>query len=164
MLSRILFLACLSLLLVNCSEPRPQYDTLEDYPVYPYADLGVTYAPASTTFKLWSPAAQEARLRLYDTDAPEAEPRSTTDMEELNGAWTVAVDGDLDGTYYTFEIKQNGRWLGEATDIYATAVGTNGMRGQVVNVLETDPEGWEDDQSPPLRAPRRCGAVRAPHP
>ncbi len=148
MFPKIIFLACLSILLVNCSEPRPQYDTLADYPVYPYGDLGVTYAPASTTFKLWSPAAQEARLHLYDTDEAVTESRSTTDMDEVNGAWTVAVEGDLDGTYYTFEIKQNGRWLGEATDIYATAVGANGMRGQVVNVLETDPEGWEEDRAP----------------
>ncbi len=153
MFPKIVFLACLSILLVNCSDPRPQYDSLEDYPVYPYGDLGVSYAPASTTFKLWSPAAQDARLRLYDTDERGTEAHSVTDMDEVDGAWTVTIDGDLDGTYYTFEIKQNGRWLGEATDIYATAVGTNGLRGQVVDVLETDPEGWADDRSPPFDHP-----------
>ncbi len=153
MFPKIVFLACLSILLVNCSDPRPQYDSLEDYPVYPYGDLGVTYTPASATFKLWSPAAQDARLRLYDTDERGTEPRSTTDMDEVDGAWTVRIDGDLDGTYYTFEIKQNGRWLGEATDIYATAVGTNGLRGQVVNLLESDPDGWDEDRRPPLDHP-----------
>ena len=153
MVARYLLITCLSVLFVNCSDPRPQYDTLEDYPVYPYADLGVTYTQTATIFKLWSPAAQEARLRLYDTDVREVAAHSTIRMQEVDGAWTAAVDNDQDGTYYTFEIKQNGRWLGEATDPYATAVGTNGLRGQVVNLLDTDPEGWETDRRPAFGRP-----------
>ena len=153
MVARLVYLLCLSFLFVNCSDPRPQYNTLEDYPVYPYADLGVTYTPTATTFKLWSPAAQEARLRLYDTDVREVAAHTTQEMREVDGAWTTSVDGDQDGTYYTFEIKQNGRWLGEATDPYATAAGTNGWRGQVVDLLATDPEGWETDRRPAFGAP-----------
>ena len=153
MVARYLLITCLSVLFVNCSDPRPQYDTLEDYPVYPYADLGVTYTQTATIFKLWSPAAQEARLRLYDTDVREVAAHSTIRMQEVDGAWTAAVDNDQDGTYYTFEIKQNGRWLGEATDPYATAVGTNGLRGQVVNLLDTDPNGWETDRRPAFGRP-----------
>ena len=140
----------LSLLLVNCTDPRPQYDTLADYPVYPYADLGVTYKADGTTFKLWSPAAQAARLHLYESDVPETAASATADMEEVDGAWTVRVPEDLDGTYYTFQIKRDGRWLTEATDPYATAAGTNGMRGQVINLLDTDPDGWDRDVRPPL--------------
>ncbi|MBB4078546.1 pullulanase [Lewinella aquimaris] len=138
---------------MNCTDPRPQYNTLADYPVYPYADLGASYKPTATTFKLWSPAAQDARLKLYDSDDPEAEPASVVDMADKNGAWTTTVEEDLDGTYYTFQIKLNGRWLTEATDIYATATGTNGTRGQVVNLLDTDPAGWEDDRRPPFARP-----------
>ncbi|MCP9235766.1 type I pullulanase [Lewinella sp. JB7] len=150
---RPLVFVLLSILFVNCSDPRPQYNTLEDYPVYPYGDLGVAYRPAGSTFKLWSPAAQDARLRLYASDDPAAEPDEVIDLERKNGAWTATVAGDIDGTYYTFQIKMNGRWLPEATDIYATAVGTNGMRGQVVNILDTDPPGWADDRRPPFTAP-----------
>ena len=53
---RVFLPVLLSLLFVTCSDPRPQYDTLADYPVYPYGDLGVTYHAESSTFKLWSPA------------------------------------------------------------------------------------------------------------
>ncbi|CAH0999671.1 Pullulanase [Neolewinella maritima] len=153
MLPRYLLFILSSVVFVNCSDPRPQYDTLADYPVYPYADLGVTYTPTATIFKLWSPAAQEARLRLYDTDAPGVAAHTTTDMQEVDGAWTVRLEDELDGTYYTYEIKQNGRWRGEATDPYATAAGTNGLRGQVVNLLDTDPVGWETDRRPAFGAP-----------
>ena len=152
-LTRVLFLGCLTSLFVTCSDPRPQYDTLEDYPLYPYADLGLTYSAEAATFKLWSPAAQEARLHLYATDDPAAAAERTVDMDEIDGAWTARVDEDLAGTYYTFQIKRDGRWLAEATDIYARAVGTNGMRAQVINLLETDPEGWEQDRRPPFSAP-----------
>ena len=149
----LLLLTCLSVTLVHCTDPRPQYDTLEDYPVYPYADLGVTYTPGQTTFKLWSPAAQAARLRLFDTDVPEVAAHTTLEMQEEDGAWTARVADDQVGTYYTYEIKQNGRWLGQATDPYATAVGTNGLRAQVVDLLATDPEGWEQDRRPAFGAP-----------
>jgi pullulanase len=150
---RLLITCPLSLLLLHCSDPRPRYDTLADYPVYPYADLGLTYTPQATTFKLWSPAAQEVRLHLYPSDVPGIQPEQTVGMEEIDGAWTTKVEDDLDGTYYTYQIKRDGRWLSEATDIYATAAGTNGMRGQIVNLLDTDPPGWENDRRPPFGKP-----------
>ncbi|MGB3798785.1 MAG: type I pullulanase [Lewinella sp.] len=152
-LHRTLLITALSLLVVTCSDPRPQYDTLEDYPVYPYADLGVTYTPEVVTFKLWSPAAQEARLHLYSDDAIDSEAYETYDMDILDGAWTAVVEEDLDGVFYTLQIKRDGRWLAEATDIYAQSAGTNGLRGQVVNLLATDPDGWEQDRRPPFSAP-----------
>ncbi|WP_246050322.1 type I pullulanase [Neolewinella litorea] len=138
---------------MTCSDPRPQYDTLEDYPVYPYADLGVTYTPASTTFKLWSPAAQDARVKLYADDQPGTSAHATLDMKEVDRAWTATLPEDLDGTYYTFQIKRNGRWLAEATDPYARAVGTNGLRGQIVDLFDTDPPGWANDHRPAMGLP-----------
>ena len=128
------------------------YNSLEEYPVYAYDDLGATYTTASTTFKLWSPAAQRARVKLYDSDAPEATPIDEIDMNEVDGAWTATVDGDIDGTYYTYQIRVNGNWRAEATDPYARTAGTNGLRGQVVNLDDTNPAGWENDQRPPLRS------------
>lgn len=151
-----LYLLCLSALLIafnSCKENQPVFESLDVYPVYPYADLGVTYTPESSTFKLWSPAATEARLKLYDSDKPEGEAREQIPMEEIDGAWTTTVEGDLDGTYYTFQIKSNDSWGTEATDPYARATGTNGLRGQVVNLVDTNPEGWADDQKPPLASP-----------
>ena len=136
------------LLMTHCQDPRPQYASLDDYPVYAYDDLGMTYTPAGTTFKLWSPAAQAARLRLYDTDDPAVAATEVIELSETDGAWAATIDRDMRGTYYTFQIKQNGNWLEEAADPYARAVGTNGWRAQVVDLDATDPEGWAEDTPP----------------
>jgi len=148
-------LLCGTLLLtfVSCQENQPVFESLDAYPVYPYADLGATYTPEATTFKLWSPAAQEAQLNLYASDEPTAEATKRIPMEAVKGAWTAKLEENLDGTYYTFQIKQHGKWREEATDPYARAAGTNGTRGQVVNLADTNPEGWADDKAPPLLAP-----------
>jgi pullulanase len=149
----LLSLSALFFFLISCQEKQPVFKSLDAYPVYPYADLGVTYTPESSTFKLWSPAATEARLNLYDTDAPEAKAMKRLELENLNGAWTKVVEGDLDGTYYTFQIKRNGNWGTEATDPYARAAGTNGTRGQVIDLEKTNPDGWAADTKPALAAP-----------
>ncbi|MEM1357145.1 MAG: type I pullulanase [Bacteroidota bacterium] len=140
-------------LLSSCQEERPVYNSLEDYPVYAFNDLGVTYTPEQTTFKLWSPAADAARLHLFKTDEPTEAAIKTIDLKEVDGAWAVTEAGDLDGTYYTFQIKQNGNWNAEATDPYARAAGTNGLRGQVIDLTDTNPVGWENDTRPALSAP-----------
>jgi len=129
------------------------YDTFDDYPVYGFDDLGMLYTPESTTFKLWSPAAKSVRLKLYDTDDPEAPARSVKKMKEVDGAWSYTAKGDEDGTYYTFQIKQNGKWLPEDTDPYARATGTNGTRAQVINLEDTNPQDWDTDIRPALAAP-----------
>ncbi|OAV45930.1 type I pullulanase [Lewinella sp. 4G2] len=138
----------LSMFFSSCEPDRPVYNSLDEYPVYGYNDLGVTYSPEKTIFKLWSPAAQKARVKLYSTDNPSASPDETLDMEEIDGAWTIVQSGDLDGTYYTYQIRVNGNWKAEATDPYARAVGRNGLRGQVVDLKATNPTGWENDKAP----------------
>ncbi|MEO0733689.1 MAG: type I pullulanase [Bacteroidota bacterium] len=152
-MSRTFFLLLLSILLYRCQEERPVYNSLEEYPVYAFDDLGVTYTPEATTFKLWSPAADAARVHFYKTDEPTEAAAETINLQEIDGAWTANVLGDREGTYYTFQIKQNGNWREEATDPYARAAGTNGLRGQVVDLTKTDPEGWANDAKPPLAAP-----------
>ncbi len=137
----------------SCEPDRPQYESLDDYPVYAFSDLGMSYTPEATTFKFWSPAAQAARLKLYTTDNIAEGPDEVIKMEELDGAWTAVVSGDLAGVYYTYQIKINGNWNEEATDPYARAAGTNGLRGQVVDLAATNPDGWENDKRPPLVAP-----------
>lgn len=150
---RVLLFGALLLPFTSCQDNQPVFESLDAYPVYPYADLGAVYTPEATTFKLWSPAAQEARLNLYDSDKPDAPATRRLEMETINGAWTIVVPEDLDGTYYTFQIKQHGKWGEEATDPYARAAGTNGLRGQVVDLADTNPAGWAEDKAPPFAAP-----------
>lgn len=149
------FLLNLSLLMLlsACEPDRPVYESFDDYPVYAFDDLGVTYREEESTFKLWSPAAEQAQLHLYDTDAPAAQPLKTIGLTEINGAWIATEQGDLAGTYYTFQIKINGKWQPEATDPYARTTGANGLRGQVIDLATTNPPGWDQDQKPSFRSP-----------
>ncbi len=149
----LLLTGVLLLPMTSCQEYQPVFESLDAYPIYPYADLGATYTPERTTFKLWSPAAQEVRVNLYAMDAPDAPATKRLEMAAVDGAWTKVVEENLDGTYYTFQIKQHGKWGEEATDPYARAAGTNGLRGQVVNLADTNPTDWDKDEAPPLAAP-----------
>ena len=141
------------LLMTNCTDDRPRYDSLEAYPVYAFDDLGATYTPAATVFKLWSPAAQAARVNLYASDDPAEAALKIETMREVDGAWTLRAERDLGGYYYTYQIKRDGRWLEEATDPYARTTGTNGRRAQLIDLDATDPPGWADDAPPPFAAP-----------
>ena len=45
------------------------YDPYKDYPVYRGTDLGVNYTKSATILKIWSPPAQEMKLKLYGTSS-----------------------------------------------------------------------------------------------
>lgn len=138
----------------HCAEsPQPSFASFDEYPIYPHGDLGLTYTKSVTTFKLWSPAAEEARVNLYDTDLGDTAPTKVLKMKDINGAWTAEETGDLAGVYYTYQIKQDGKWLVEAADPYARTTGANGQRTHIVDLAKTNPVGWENDARPHLAAP-----------
>ena len=129
---------------------------LDELYAYDGDDLGSTYTPEATTFKVWSPTSEAVNLKLYATgsDAEEgAEDLGTYEMtlDETTGVWSVVVEGDLLNVYYTYEVSSVALVTGtkktsEVCDIYAKAVGVNGNRAMVVDLDSTDPEGWENDQ------------------
>ena len=58
--------------------------------------------------------------------------------------YLTATESDFNGVYYTFSVIVDGEER-EAPDPYAKALGVNGKRSMVINLSETDPEGWEKD-------------------
>lgn len=62
--------------------------------------------------------------------------------------WEATVKGDLKGKFYTFDIGK-----GETPGVFAKAVGVNGMRGAIVDMAETNPQGWDNDQRPVIQSP-----------
>ncbi len=66
------------------------------------------------------------------------------------GTWVAAVPRQLYGSFYTFSILDNGKWLDETPGVWAKAVGTNGHRAAVIDFAATDPEGWESDKGPAI--------------
>jgi pullulanase len=122
----------------------------DQYPVYEGQDLGMTWSARSTTFKLWSPAAESARLMLYAAGQGGTAKETIELTRDKNGTWSHTIRGDQHGTYYTVQVKSGGRWLAETPDPYAKAVGINGLRGMIVDLARTNPDGWKQDVRPPL--------------
>ncbi len=123
-------------------------EVYNSYPVYDGDDLELVVDNSGTHFTLWSPAAQNVRVLLYDTDRNSA----ATDTLEMNrgekGVWRAAVPQKLYGKFYTFQVQTQGQWLAETPGIYAKAVGTNGRRAAVIEMSQTDPQGWDKDHGP----------------
>lgn len=128
------------------------YDSVNDYPVYDGADLGLSYTEEESTFKLWSPAAQKVNLHLYEKGDGENRIKSYAMRKSEKGVWYKSLSGNLKGKYYTYQVLQEGKWLQEKPDIYSTAVGVNGLRTMILDLNETDPKGWQNDMRPELKS------------
>lgn len=128
-----------------------QLDSFDKYPGYYGNDLELVYKPEQSVFTLWAPTASKARLNLY-TAGEGGEPEEQIEMNMADdGTWRINIDRDLKGKFYTFQIEKDGKWLEETPGIWAKAVGINGNRAAVIDWNETNPEGWESDQSPELK-------------
>lgn len=128
-----------------------QPDSFDRYPGYYGSDLELTYTPQRSVFTLWAPTADKVRLNLY-ASGEGGEPEERLEMRPSDdGTWRVAAERDLRGTFYTFQIEKEGKWLDETPGIWAKAVGVNGDRAAVIDLRETDPEGWEADRAPELK-------------
>ena len=123
-------------------------DPTVNYPVYKGNDLGLSYTPKAATFKIWAPTATAVRINFYKTDLGGVSDRTEQMKKMANGVWQVSIPQNLKDQYYTFQVYINNVWSNELVDPYAKACGTNGVRAQVINLKETNPIGWEQDQSP----------------
>ena len=148
------FLFCLVMAcMVGCKDAaRVMYDSVDNYPVRQGSMSEMEYTPASTSFHLWSPDADEVRVMLYN-EAEGGHAYETYHMQwSSDGTWHVKVNQDLNGKFYTFNVKVKDEWQGDTPGLFAKAVGINGHRGAIIDMTETNPVGWENDQKPALRS------------
>ena len=114
---------------------------------YLFDDLGAVYSSDETGFRLWAPVADEVFLCLYKTgDGDDLIKRVRMEKSE-GGTWFILQTGDLDKTYYTYELKYGDRLI-ESYDPYARACGVNGLRSMVIDLAKTNPEGFSQDKGP----------------
>ncbi len=118
------------------------------FPVYDGNDLGVTVDSRGTHFALWSPEADAVVVNIYDTDRNSKAVKVLDMVRSANGTWRVSTPEVLLGKFYTFNVKQAGKWLKETPGVWAKSVGANGERAAIIDLTLTDPEGWSDDQGP----------------
>lgn len=138
---------------VSCAPAKNEYTSFELYPVRSGSLTEMKYAPEATQFTLWAPTADEVRLMLYEAGEG-GHAYETVSMERAEeGTWKTKVEKDLKGKFYTFNVKIDGKWQGDTPGINAKAVGVNGKRAAIIDLRETDPEGWAEDKRPPLASP-----------
>ena len=126
---------------IACSSKQ----TTEAFPVPEKPILEMDYSADKTTFEVWAPTAESAVVRLYDGD---------TMVEELkmkskkDGLWSATAKGDKKGLFYAFQVTVDGKPLKETAGIFARALNVNGDRGAIIDLNETNPEGWAEDKTP----------------
>ena len=104
------------------------------------------YGKTQTVFHL--NASSTPKLRLYKSGQG-GKPVKTIKMRAIgNDRWEATVKGNLAGMFYTFDIGK-----GECPGTFAKAVGVNGNRAAILNMADTNPEGWADDRRPALASP-----------
>lgn len=136
---------------ISCQSVKKEYTSFEEYPITEGKLVEMEYSPIETKFTLWAPTAEEVRVLLYDS-GNEGSAYQTLSLEMgEDGIWNTSIKEDLKGKFYTFNVKVNGKWLGDTPGIMAKAVGVNGKRAAVIDLRSTDPEGWANDVRPLLK-------------
>ena len=126
--------------------PRSVFDCAEFLSKYTYDgdDLGAVIHGNTTIFKVWAPTASKVILNLY-ADGHTASLCNSVDMVKADrGVWVYTANYGS-GTYYTYTVT-TAAGTQETADPYARAAGLNGKRSMVIDLHETNPDGWEKDR------------------
>lgn len=106
----------------------------------------MSYQQGKTEFRLNAPTA--ATLRIYDNGSDTKAAKTVKMKKASNGEWVATVKGNLKGKFYTFDTGN-----GECPGVFAKAVCVNGNRAAIVDMADTNPEGWANDVRPSLNSP-----------
>ena len=99
----------------------------------------MTYSPSETVFNLFAPTDAECYVKVGGDSVA---------MTLVDSIWTATVPGDQKGKEYVFVVN------GQASPgVFAKAVGINGKCGVIIDMKETNPEGWEKDKRPEVKSP-----------
>ncbi len=152
-MKNIFYFLMMACVMAGCMEKEKViYESFDAYPVRKGSLSEMEYTPSVTSFHLWSPNADEVRLMLYE----EAEGGHAFQTHHMklgdDGTWHVDVNEDLKGKFYAFNVKMQDEWLGDTPGLFAKAVGINGHRGAIIDMVQTNPTGWENDRKPVLRS------------
>jgi pullulanase len=100
----------------------------------------MTYSPDETVFRLFAPTDAECFVLLEQDSLPM--------ILGSDSIWTATVKGDHKGKTYQFLVDGQ-----VSPGVFAKAVTVNGEKGVVIDIRDTNPEGWENDQ-PVRRQPQ----------
>ncbi|MBA3468895.1 MAG: pullulanase-type alpha-1,6-glucosidase [Herpetosiphonaceae bacterium] len=130
--------------------------------VYRYTgDLGVSYAGAVPTIRVWAPTARNVTLlRFADANPGTAPVSAAMTFDPASGVWSSVGQADWTSQYYLFEVEVYVPATSKiernlVTDPYSISLATNSTRSQIVNLGDPSlaPAGWEAVAKPALATP-----------
>ena len=137
---------------VNSAEKTDYQEYAKELDKFAYSgnDLGAVYKEDATSFKVWAPKASSVKVNIFEHGSDdEGDPGSIEtkplSLNEETGVWSVSLEGDYLGKYYTYSVKY-GDEVKETADVYAKACGVNGKRSMVVDLSLTNPDNWDNDK------------------
>ena len=82
------------------------FDSQEFHDAFYYDgdDLGFTYSKDNTSFRVWAPTASKVVLNLYEAGSGDNLIEKIDMTRDVKGTWVAEVNGDLNLTYYTYEV------------------------------------------------------------
>ena len=114
----------------------------------------MTYTKEVSSFKLNAPSkAKSVKVNIYNKGVG-GEVLKTVRMKRTGAdQWTADIPGDLKGLFYTFQVQTGKKAMQETPGVCAKAVAVNGRRAAIVDMGETNPEGWDNDRRPLTKSP-----------
>lgn len=128
-------------------------ETFNEYELYDGNDLGVNYASDRTFFRVWAPTAGRMKVLLFKNESDQEPQIESEFKKDVGGTWTAEVKGDQAGKYFIYEVELDGK-ENKVVDPYTRGLSTNSQRGLIVNLPETNPQGWEQDKRFELANPQ----------
>ena len=114
----------------------------------------MTYSKEATAFRLNAPSkAKGVKIHIYNEGTGGDKVQTVKMKRTATDTWTANVKGDLKGKFYTFQVETAKKTMQETPGVFAKAVGVNGKRAAVIDMAETNPEGWDADKRPLTKSP-----------
>lgn len=114
--------------------------------------LGFIYSEEETTFRVWSPVKDKIYLLIYKNQEIIQREAYLMNKQE-DGVHKITLKGDMKGYYYTYLVDQNL----EVTDPYTIASSLNSNRCAIIDIKDTNPQGWEEHFIP--KGNNGCDAI-----
>lgn len=108
--------------------------------------LGATYSKNETTFKVFAP--NRDKIDLVMTDDYKKVRRDIYPMvKDEMGIFTVSLKGNYDEYFYNYIVEDKY----EVTDPYAVSASINSMYSAVIDLGDTNPEGFKESKHPDIK-------------
>lgn len=108
--------------------------------------LGATYSKNETTFKVFAP--NRDKIDLVITDDYKKVRRDIYPMvKDEMGIFTVSLKGNYDEYFYNYIVEDKY----EVTDPYAVSASINSMYSAVIDLGDTNPEGFKESKHPDIK-------------